>query len=217
MIKTVIFDLDGTVLENSEIYNYAFKRVLVSLGAKVEADYSHEGGIGVINNWKHLIIKYKLDTKKTLEELAVATQEQYLLQLDEIKLKDGFLEFADKLKESEICIALATTNNWNVVNKILEKFNLSDYFDVITTNEEVKNSKPDPEIFLKTAEKMNTEPEMCIVFEDAISGVMAAKSAGMKVVGVATGAVQKEILKVADRIIDDFYDVTPEILNNLSE
>ena len=215
MILAAIFDLNGTVLADEEIYGYSFKRVLLSLGVNVESDHPHKGGIGVSENWPFLLKKYKVKTEKTIDDLTIATQEQYLSQIDEVELKDGFLELANNLKDSEIKIALATSNTWSVIDKVLEKFELTEFFDVITTKEEVEKNKPDPSIFLLTAEKLMIDPEMCVVFEDSESGVEAAKSAGMKVVGMVRDRNQKQNLKKANLIIEDFLDMTPELFGNI--
>ncbi|MBN1168511.1 HAD family phosphatase [Candidatus Woesebacteria bacterium] len=211
-LRAVIFDLNGTVLSDEQIYGFAFKRVLLSLGVKVDSDHPHTSGIGVAENWLQLIKKYNIKTQKTVDELSVITQQQYFSQMDEVELKDGFIEFADMLRESGLKIALATSNTWDITEKVLSKFDLLEYFDVITTKEEVHRNKPDPEIFFLTAEKLMIEPSECLVFEDSEKGIVAAKEAGMKVIGMTNGRNSKKMLKKADRIIEDFFEVTPTLL-----
>src|SRR3990172_2336696 len=120
-ISDVIFDLDGTVLDNEDEYGTSFKNVLESLGAKDVPDFPHVRGIGVKENWPGLIEKYKIKTDKSPEILAQLTQEEYLKQIDKVTLKPGFEEFIDLLKEQGIRTALATSNDWWIVDEIFQK------------------------------------------------------------------------------------------------
>ena len=209
-IAAVIFDLDGTVLDNEDEYGASFKKVLESLGAKVNTAYPQIGGIGVKENWPFLLKKYKIKTKKTLERLAHETQEEYLKQLDKVTLKEGFEDFVKSLRENGIKTALATSNGWWIVGEVFEKLKLDNFFDVVTTGEEVEHKKPDPDLFLVTAEKLSVEPDECLVIEDAASGIEAAHQAGMKVAVLARDKKHAASLKGAEKIVFG-YDELIEI------
>ncbi len=216
-IKAVIFDLDGTVLDNEDEYGKAFKKVLESLGVKVDDEIPHTTGIGLHNNWKKLIKKYKIKTSKTTEELSRETQEEYLKLLKSVKLKKGFENFVENLQKSGLTIALATSNEWWMVEKIFDKTKIEKYFDCTTTAEEVLFNKPDPEIFLVTANKIGVLPEGCLVFEDSQAGVKAAKAAGMRVIGVARDERHAKELKNADMVIESYGEFADfNIASNLS-
>lgn len=216
-ITAVIFDLDGTVLDNEDEYGKAFGKVLKSLGAKVNDEIPHTTGIGLHNNWKKLIKKYKIKTSKTTEELARETQEEYLKLLGSVKLKEGFEDFVENLQKSGLTIALATSNEWWMVEKIVDHMNIGKYFDCTTTAEEVTFNKPDPEIFLVTANKIGVSCEDCLVFEDSQAGVKAAKAAGMRVVGVARDESHAKELKNADMVIESYGEFADlNIVSNLS-
>ena len=132
-ISAVIFDLDGTVLDNEDEYGAAFRKVLRSLGKHFDKKYPHTAGIGVKENWPLLLSKYHIKTKRTMEELARATQEAYLQKLSEVNVKDGFEKFVKALKESGIQVGLATSNAWWIVNEIKGQLGLEGIFDVVTT------------------------------------------------------------------------------------
>lgn len=202
----VIFDMNGTILSDEDEYGQAFKKVLLSLGIKNDSDYPHKSGIGVDENWEIFKNKYKLETEKTVGELATMTQNEYLKILREVELKPGFLEFVNSIRKSGIQTALATSNSYSITERVLEKFQIKNLFDVVTTREEVKINKPDPEIFLITAQKLMVDPSRCVVFEDSPAGVEAAKSAGMKVVGIARSEAYKKKLKRADLVVFDFQE-----------
>jgi HAD superfamily hydrolase (TIGR01509 family) len=211
-VSAVIFDLDGTVLANEDEYGAAFASVLRSLGAKVTSEYPHVGGIGVKENWPGLLKKYKVKTKKTIDELARQTQKEYLRQLTKVHPKDGFEVFIKDLKAAKIPIALATSNEWYLLEETFAKINIEKYFDCITTGEEVVSKKPAPDLFLKTAGKLGVEPSECLVFEDSESGIRAACLAGMRVVAIARDEGHAKSLQKADLVIDSYWEVSPEIL-----
>lgn len=211
-LAAVIFDLDGTVLANEDEYGAAFGSVLKSLGAKVTSSYPHVGGIGVKENWPGLLKKYKIKTKKSLEELTRDTQQDYLKRLSSVHPKDGFEVFIKDLKGAKIPIALATSNEWFMLEETFDKIKIEKYFETITTGEEVVSKKPAPDLFLKTADKLGVEPSECLVFEDSESGIEAARAAGMRVIAIARDEAHAKSLKKADLVIGSYWDVSPEIL-----
>ena len=208
-ISAVIFDLDGTVLDNEDEYGAAFRTILRLLGKKVEKKYPHIGGIGVKENWPRLLAKYKIKTKKTFEELTLETQNEYLKRIGEVTLKKGFEDFVADLKNSGISCALATSNAWWIVEAISEIHPLSHFFDTITTGEEVDFKKPDPDLFLLTAQKIGVESSECLVIEDSNAGIEAAHRAGMKAIGIYRDRNHAQELKEADLLIRNFYELSP--------
>lgn len=213
ILSLAIFDLDGTVVENEDIYGAAFSAVLKSLGTKVNEARPHFRGIGVEENWPKLLKKYNIKTKKTIDELAIETQQEYVKRVKDVKIADGFEKFASDLKESGVLIALATSNSWSIVEAMFDALPLDKYFDVVTTGEEAKIKKPDPEIFLITANKMGIAPEDCLVFEDSVVGIKAAKNARMKTIGIRGD--DEENLKNADLVIESFNDLNPAIISRI--
>ena len=205
--SAVIFDLDGTVLDNEDEYGASFKKVLESLGAKDVPDFPHVRGIGVKENWPGLLEKYNLKTDKSPQELAHKTQEEYLKMLDRVHLKEGCEEFIGDLKAEGIKTALATSNERWVVEEVFAKLKLDRLFDTATTAEEVSYRKPNPDLFLLTAGKLGVKTNECLVIEDAASGVEAAKRAGMKVWAIAWDERYKGELKGADRIVFGYNEL----------
>lgn len=215
IISAVIFDLDGTVLDNEDEYGRAFNSVLKSLGVDSKTDYPQVGSIGVHENWPILIAKYKIKTNKTIEELARATQDAYLEQINQITLKPGIEEFIKSLKASGIQTALATSNNWFIVKEDFDRLKLDHFFDCVVTAEEVLEKKPAPDLFLKAAEKLSVEPKKCLVMEDAPAGVKAAHAAGMKVIGLARSDESEDGLIEAELVVRSYDEITPEVLAKL--
>jgi len=214
-ISAVIFDLNGTILEDEDEYGKAFNKVLKSLGIDSKTEYPQEKGIGVKENWDIFIKKYSINTGKTPFILANETQEAYLQTIGEVTVRPGFDEFIDNLKDSGVEVALATSNTWEQTDKILDITNLHDLFDVVTTSEEVAFNKPDPDIFTLTADKLGVERANCLVIEDSPAGVEAAHRAGMKAVAIAGSEKDLATLSKADFTVEGFSEITPQVVDQL--
>lgn len=200
--SALIFDLDGTVLDNELQWGKAFNHVLKELGAKIDNKYPHISGIGVKENWPHLLADHRIKTDLSLEELDSKTRSAYKNYDHEVTMQEGFEDFVNLARNMGYLTALATSNIWIMVEDIFDRYNLDRYFDVVTTGEEVEHKKPDPSIFLLTAQKIGVDPKECVVFEDAFSGVEAARSANMAVVVVARDEeFKKEMKKLANIIV----------------
>jgi len=206
-----IFDLDG-VLVDTAVYHYqAWKKLANSLGF----DFSHAQNeqlkgvnrmrsLDKILNWGGIS---KTDAEK--EELAALKNTWYVDMISRMspdEVLPGTLDLLQTLHDHGIKMALGSASKNSGL--ILERTNLAHYFDAIVDGNSVRTSKPDPEVFLKGAELLETPASNCIVFEDAAAGVEAAIAAKMAVVGIG----QKENLPGADLIKKDLSEVSVEEL-----
>ena len=210
--KAAIFDLDGTVVADENEYGEAFNRILRRFGIVTGSFYPHVAGIGVEENWEKFKQKYKSKISKSVEELSYDTQKEYLKLLEQVNPKEGFIEFVKMIRGEGVKTALATSNSWIIANKILETLCLEDYFDCITTAEEVENKKPDPQIFEIAIKKLGFLPEEYVVFEDSQAGVIAAKTLGIRVVAFYRSEEHKKALKKADIIVRNYAELELEDL-----
>ncbi len=213
-IKAAIFDLDGTILSNESVYAEAFNQVLSELGIETKDPHPQTSGVGLQANWLKFIKKYDIKTDLSIKDLINKTQSKYLSLIDRVTFKKGFEKFAVELARHNLKKALATSNDKHVLEIVNRRFKLRKFFNIFTTIEEVENSKPAPDIFLLTAKKLEVIPEECVVFEDANAGIMAAKRAGMKAIGIANHE-GFESLEGADFVVDDFTDISIETLTAL--
>ncbi|MDO6354047.1 beta-phosphoglucomutase [Caloramator sp. CAR-1] len=214
MIKGCIFDLDGVVVDTAKYHYLAWKRLANELGFEfTEHDNERLKGVSRMKSLEILLeigkLSFDEDTKLKLAEKKNNWYVEYISKMDESEILPGVKEFLSKLKESGYKIALGSVSKNAMI--ILENTNLKQYFDAIIDGNKVTKAKPDPEVFLKGAEELNLKPEECIVFEDAIAGIEAARRANMKVIGVGS----KEILKDADMVIEGFKNVSVDILKAL--
>ena len=121
----------------------------------------------------------------------------------------GARELLKELRERKVKIALASSSK--NAKKVLEKIGLRNVFDVIVDGYDIKRAKPDPEIFLLSAERLKKNPSQCVVIEDAQAGITAAKRAGMYAVGIG----DPQILKGADIVVKGVYELDANRLLNL--
>lgn len=124
------------------------------------------------------------------------------------------IEFLEAAKTLGVKLAVATAAPVANMEFILDRLDLRRFFDAITTAADVSHGKPNPEIFLKSAEKLNVAPENCLVFEDAINGFEAAHRAGIKSIGIATVNSIDDLLKLNSVVEarDNFTDLKPREL-----
>ena len=214
--STVIFDLDGTILENEDVYGKAFAAVFNKHKIPpLDSEYPHTPGIGMEANWKALKEKYDELRDVSVVQLVHETQGEYHDRMRDVVIRPGFFEFHQALIDEGVVVALATSNDWWLVEDELDDLDLHRYFETITTGEEVYERKPAPDIFILTARKIHAEPEECIVVEDSPAGVKAGKEAGMKVVVIRNSHNDKDDFSNADLVVEGFYDLNPQVLDSL--
>ncbi len=209
MLEAVIFDWDGTLADSKKYIVKAFQKVLREVGCEVTDEYIDRLiGIGPRNIFKEALksanMPYSEEMINEMIEKKIKVQMKFLT---EIELFDGAVELLRSL-HNRVKMALATMSNRKVIEKILDEKGVRKYFDVVITVDEVNKPKPDPEIFLKSAAKLECKPERCVVVEDSIFGVMAAKRANMKCIAVPTGSYSKEELGKykPDLLVDSLND-----------
>jgi beta-phosphoglucomutase len=210
MAKAVIFDWDGTLADTRKAVVQSFQRVLTEAGCNVSDEFIERRiGIGT----KKTIIEafrecnLRIDVSK-LEKLA---QEKISIQTELsniVNLFTGVTELLEALK-GKTKIGLATMSGRKVINRLLSEKKLEAYFEVVVSADDVKNPKPDPEVFLAAAKSLGVDPKDCIVVEDSVFGIRAAKAANMKVIAVATGVYNKQELGIEhpDMLIDSLIDI----------
>jgi beta-phosphoglucomutase len=197
MFKAVIFDRDGTLADTRQAIVVSFQKTINEINCKVTNEYIERRiGIGAAETFREILQSCGKTFDEELVRRLIERKSQLEIELtSQVKLFPGARELLEAL-HSKVKVGLASMNNRSVIKHMVEANRLQSYFDVILTADSVSHSKPDPEIFLKTASELKTSPEECVVFEDSIFGVKAAKSADMGCVAVATGVYSQEELEV---------------------
>lgn len=213
-LEGAIFDLDGTLIDSMWIwskidYDYLSKRG-IALPPDLKDDIAH---LSFDDTAKYFKTRFKLG--ESTEEIKREWNEMALHEYaHNIVLKEGALDFLQLLKSKEIKIGLATSNSRQLLELVLKRNRVYQYFDTITTTDEVSRGKNFPDVYLLTAEKLGLQPETCIVFEDILPAIIGAKAAGMKVIGVhdlASAHQKDDIRRLADVYIFEYDEIIDAI------
>ena len=187
----VIFDLDGVIVDTAKYHFIAWKHIANKLGFDfTEAHNEQLKGVSRVRSLD-LILDLSGQTIETEEKerLLIEKNEHYLSLISDMgqsEILPGILELLKYLKEQNIPFSLGSASK--NARLILKTLNLLDLFDAIVDGNDVTNAKPDPEVFLRAAERLNLKAEQCIVVEDAVAGVDAANNAGMISIGIGEEA-----------------------------
>ena len=209
-IKAAIFDLDGTLVDSMWVW------------AQIDIDYLKQKGYSMPENLRSEIVhlsfsqtaiyfkeKFNLDDsiEKILKDWHDMAFNHYS---NNVKLKLGVKDFLNSLKSLKIKIALATSNSIPLLEACLKNNGIYDYFDSITTTDEVSNGKDCPDVYLLAADKLGINPKDCLVFEDILPAIQGAKAANMKVIAVKDDECldsKEDLLKYADKYIHSFEEL----------
>jgi HAD superfamily hydrolase (TIGR01509 family) len=196
MTKAVIFDWDGTLADTQKAVVQSFQRVLGEAGCRVSDEFIERLiGIGtkktIIEAFRECHRRLDVSTLEKLAEEKINIQAELA---DLVNLFDGATDILEKL-QGKTKIALATMSGRKVIDKLLSEKRLREYFDVVVTADDITKPKPDPEVFLVSAAKLGVKPEDCVVVEDSVFGVKAAKTAEMWCIAVPSGFYSREELQ----------------------
>lgn len=213
-IEAVIFDLDGTVADSMWVW------------VDVDAAYIEKYNLQVPENfYKDMegksyteVAQYYLDVfpslEGTVEDIKKEWDDMVLdVYKEKVSLKSGMHVFLEALKEKQIKIGIASSNNKAIINEFLSAKNILHYFKTVRTSCEVKKGKPSPDVYLLAAKDLAVDPEKCLVFEDVPNGILAGKRAGMRVCAIQDDYSDNQILRkkeLADFYINDYFDIINE-------
>ncbi|MEO9144085.1 MAG: HAD family phosphatase [Ginsengibacter sp.] len=204
--QAVIFDLDGTLLDNNPYHLKSWLEYLKNIGRHISEEEYNKNINGRTNKD---VIEYIYERKLSEEEILKYSLEKEAVyrKIYEpfIKPVKGLLDFLEMLKDKNIPMAIATSGIQPNIDFMFQNVPIQKYFKAVVNSSHITKGKPDPEIYLKTASLLNVLPKNCLVFEDAVVGIKSAKAAGMKVIAIATTQTREE-LSIADMIVDDYMN-----------
>jgi beta-phosphoglucomutase len=214
IIKACIFDLDGVIVDTAVYHYKAWKRLANELGFDLtEADNEKLKGVSRTRSLE-LILQWGGITKTPAEQEVLADRKNawYVEMINKMtpdEILPGAKEFLVACRDAGLKTALGSASKNS--GTILEKVDIAGLFDAIIDGNKVSKPKPDPEVFLKGAEALGIEPAYCVVFEDAIAGIEAAKNGGMEAVGIGSPLVLSE----ADLVVSGLNEMSLEKLYKL--
>lgn len=213
-IEACIFDLDGTLVDSMTMWKQIDIDYLAKFGIDLPEDLQQSiSGLSFHETAVYFQNRFGItDDTETIESTWNSMAEDYYRY--KVPLKSGVPEFLAKLKEKGYKTGIATSNSTELLEIVLEALNIRQYFDEIHTAGEVAKGKPAPDIYLLVADRLRTEPDKCMVFEDLCVGINGAIAAGMKTCAVEdrfSACEREEKKRLSDYFIDDYT----EIINKL--
>jgi HAD superfamily hydrolase (TIGR01509 family) len=196
MFEAVIFDWDGTLADTKQVVVASFQKALMEVKCNISDEFIERRiGIGSAQTFREILRHSNLESDDVLIQSLVKRKIETEIEMaGDVRLFEGALKLLDILR-GRVRLGLASMNNRDVIDHLLKSMNLGRFFHAVLTGDDISHSKPNPEIFLKCAAELNSIPDKCVVVEDSIFGVKAARNAGMCCVAVTTGVYQRKELE----------------------
>lgn len=216
MIKYIIFDMDGVLINSEPLHYKIWKQIFAERGLEIDFEY-YKGCIGsTLKTLCDLIEEgYGVDFHgdMTLPARFKEVKNEYIDTYGVPQI-EGIPQVIGKLKEMGYHLAVASSSPQEYIELCTKKIGIAQYFDILYSAERVARPKPFPDVFLTVAEKMQAKPEECLVIEDSYNGSRAAKAAGMKCFGFANPDSGNQDLSAADSIFYPFGNLL-NVLDNI--
>jgi beta-phosphoglucomutase len=214
MNKAVIFDWDGTLADSRKVVVASFQKALLKVHCKISDEFIERLiGIGSAETFREILRASETSFNEQLIKRLVEKKIQNEIEMSaNVRLFAGVLELLEAL-QGKVKLGLASMNDRAVINHLLKMTRVQRFFDVVVTAGDVTKPKPNPEIFFKCGLNLKNTPDKCVVVEDSIFGVEAAKAAKMDCIAVLTGMYsRRELRKANPDLIVESLEETNEIL-----
>ena len=213
--KAVIWDMDGVIANTAPYHFKSWQGVFKKRGI----DFTEDDFRKTFGQRNNSIIRMILGAGVSQQEIDAITHEKeksFRQNIGKnIKPFSGVIELMKSLAEGQFKMALATSTPMENVRLLIAGLGIAEYFESIVSDEDVTEGKPNPQVFLVAARRLGVKPENCIVIEDSVAGVTAAKRAGMRCLAV-TNTNPRDSLGEADLVVDSLEEVTASDLIKLS-
>lgn len=194
MKKAVIFDMDGVIAHTNPYHSLAFREFFKKRDLYPSDE---EFAVHMFGKSNSYILEHFLGRKVVGDEFyAMEDEKEGLfrrLYADHVKDIEGYMTFLSNLKDHGFLTGVATSAPRENLDLIMGKLGFGQFMESTLSSEDVSRHKPDPEVYLKSAQNLEVEPQHCVVFEDSFSGITAATRAGMQVVGVLSSHTREEL------------------------
>ena len=217
MIDTIIFDMDGVIIDSEPVLYKLERELFHDLGIEVSAR-EHDTFVGVPDDEMLGSLRKTRGLTQTLAELSAMSRGRYAQYIEsngEMPLVPGVADLIGRLRDYGYALAVASSSPMRSIVRVVEHYGFSSSFRVLASAEEVARGKPSPDVFLHAASKMQANPATCLVIEDSHNGLRAALAAGMRCIGYKNCHSQGQDLTIADVTVDSMESVTRELIASL--
>lgn len=216
MLEAIIFDMDGVLVDSEYTYFQSKSQILSEAGHEVEDSY-HFQFMGTTSDymWEKMKQEFYLPLSVAEYIQQMTALRQAMIKRDGIRVIPHVQEFVKGLSQAGLKLAVASSSSLAEIKVNLAEIGLSEYFSEVVSTEEVEHSKPAPDVYLATAERIGIMPENCLGIEDTKNGTGAVRNAGMVCVGFANPAFPKQDLAFADRVVSSFSELDADSLTKI--
>ena len=214
MIKAVIFDMDGVMIDSEPLWEKTERILLARRDIEYSPTYRDQiVGLNQNDSGKLLIDTFEL--KETVEDI-ISERVEILTAIyeEELEVVLDLIPLLDNLRDNKFKLAVASSSPLRVINFVLDMFSLQEYFPVVVSGECTENGKPHPDIYLHTAKRLEVEPSECVAIEDSINGVKSAKAAGMYCIAVPDKRLSQIEFQNADIIVPNLNRINSDSINS---
>ncbi|MDA9319098.1 HAD family phosphatase [Flavobacteriaceae bacterium] len=209
MLKAVIFDMDGVIVNSEPLHHLAYKKMFEEFKLDVSNSlYESFTGQSTYSICEQLCEIFDLKVDANALVLSKRKHFKIIFENDSsFEMIDGAMNLIKDYFENNLTLVLASSASMTNIERIFKKFDLNKFFKAKISGADLKESKPNPEIFVKAAELAGFKKEECIVIEDSTSGIMASKSAGIYCVGYNSNNSKNQNYDNANLVVSDLNEI----------
>lgn len=213
--KALIFDLDGVIVDSEPLQFEAGQVLFDAYGVKIKIEDRVMDFVGKTDKEIISAVLKELGREELNVEKLTEERTKIYLELAKEKLLPvkGAIECVKEYSCNFKKLAITTSSNIEILDLVLDKFGIRNYFQALISANDIAYSKPHPDPYLKTIAKLECLPEECVVIEDTVVGIASAKAAGAKVIGVTTTYKREKLIEAgADQVFDNFDEITKYLI-----
>jgi len=219
MIKAVIYDMDGLIIDSEPLWQEAEISVFKSININLtKEDCMKVMGMRTDEVVDYWFRRFPWEAPSKTEITSAIVRELIRLIKEKGKLMEGVKESLDFVRSMDVKIALASSSSYEIINAVLEKFGLMKEFEVIYSAQEEEYGKPHPAVYISAAKRLDVAPVECLAIEDSLNGILAAKAAKMKCIAIPYEGVRHDRrFAIADVKLDSLRQIDSEVWRSIKD